>query len=428
MSLYRFIYRNSVIGGWSAFVGWLISEILFQSESGGLLNVATVCAAVGAFLGAGLSFVGGMSNGQWRQQLKRALPGFAIGALGGFLGGFFGDLFYKFGLPRALGWLILGAVVGAGQGLYERSRTKLRNGLIGGAAGGFAGGLLFDWIQAVIGQNADMTSRATAFVLLGACIGACVGVVQVALKQAWLTVVDGWRPNRQLILNEGVTILGRAEYASLPFLGESNRGLELEHVKIRRESNGRYVAEPSPSASDVVIDRQPAFGRVELKDDDVIKIGGNYIRFNERAQKSAASSSPRPARQPKPQAPPPLKPQTPQPIQTPPPQISQPSPPPLKPETPPQPKLEPKPVAPPPPPPTPAVAPAAPITPPRPTAPAAATQPYKPTSPPPPVAKPAASPPPPPSPARTPEPAKGAFCRNGHPIPSPGSFCIICDE
>ena len=64
-----------------------------------------------------------------------------------------------------------------------------------------------------------MISRATAFVILGMCIGILIGLVKVVLKEAWLTVLDGYRPGRQLILSEAETVLGRAEYAALPVHG-----------------------------------------------------------------------------------------------------------------------------------------------------------------------------------------------------------------
>ena len=119
----------------------------------------------------------------------------------------------------------MGAGIGVVEGLYERSPAKLRNGLIGGGIGGLLGGILFDPIfRLMASSSSGMSSRATAFVILGMCIGILIGLVKVVFKDAWLTVLDGYRPGRELILSDAQTILGRAEYASLPFMGRNDSG------------------------------------------------------------------------------------------------------------------------------------------------------------------------------------------------------------
>ena len=284
MSLKRLIYYSALIGGWSAFFGWLAAEILLNRRGiEGRVGVALTCALVGGAIGAGLNLVAGMANAQWKQQLKRAVPGLIAGSIGGAVGGYLGDvLFTSVGLPRGFGWMIMGAGIGIVEGLYERSPAKLRNGLIGGSIGGLVGGFLFDPIRSLIGASSGMSSRATAFVILGICIGLLIGLVKVVLKTAWLTVVDGYRPGRQLILAEGQAVLGRAEYATLPFLGRSNAELELEHARIIRQPDGRFAVEDNNTRLGTTVNSERVIGRALLKDDDVIKIGSNMIRFSER--------------------------------------------------------------------------------------------------------------------------------------------------
>ena len=245
MSLGRLIYYSAIVGGWSALLGWLISEFAL-SPGGGHLSVALACALVGAAIGMGLNLLAGMANARLTQQLKRIVPGLLAGGVGGALGGFLGDILVSVFGPdfRAIGWMVMGAGIGVAEGLFERSPAKLRNGLIGGAIGGLLGGLLFKPISLLMASSATgMSSRATAFVILGMCIGILIALVKVVLKDAWLTVLDGYRPGRQLILSDAQTILGRAEYAALPFMGRNDVALDLVHAKIVRQPDGRFTLE-----------------------------------------------------------------------------------------------------------------------------------------------------------------------------------------
>ena len=233
MSLTRLVYYSAIIGGWAALLGWLIAEVLFfrLGSAGGRSVVAIVGGIVGEAVGTGLSLVAGMANAQWKQMAMRLMPGLVGGALGGAAGSFLGDLLFEsVGFPRAIGWAFVGMGIGVADGIYERSGSKIRNGLIGGALGGLLGGFLFDPIQRLISSGSGMSSRAAAFVILGICIGALIGLTQVVLKHAWLTVLDGYRTGRQLILSQAITTIGRAEHLPLPFLGPNNQDLELEHL------------------------------------------------------------------------------------------------------------------------------------------------------------------------------------------------------
>jgi len=80
------------------------------------------------------------------------------------------------------------------------------------------------------------------------CIGILIGLVKVVFKDAWLTVLDGYRPGRQLILAEARTVLGRAEYAALPFLARGDADVELEHARIVRQPDGRFALEDNQPA------------------------------------------------------------------------------------------------------------------------------------------------------------------------------------
>lgn len=288
MSLNRLIYYSVIIGGWSAFIGWWFSEMLLEDSTvlSDVMKVAMSCALVGAAIGAGLNLVAGMVNARWKQQSQRVVIGLLTGGIGGGLGGFLGQvLFNSFGLPRAIGWAVMGAAIGTVEGLYDRSPAKLRNGLIGGAMGGLAGGLLFEPIFKLFASNSGMSSRATAFVILGMFIGLLIGLIKVVLRDAWLTVLDGYRPGRQLILAEGETLIGRAEYAALPFAGRGDDALELIHARVLRQADGSYLVEDNQSKQGTSVNRVRINGRAPLKDGDILTIGSNSIRFSEKSRR-----------------------------------------------------------------------------------------------------------------------------------------------
>ena len=213
---------------------------------------------------------------------------------GSALGGFIGNLLFAYlGLPRAFGWLIMGVSIGAVDGLFDRAWKKVRNGLIGGALGELIGGFLFEPIQRMAASPTGMASRAIAFVLLGVSIGALIGLVQVVLKEAWLTVLDGYRPGRQLILSREMTTLGRAENANLPFFGPTAQEMGKQHAT-SCQPNGQFVLEDLGAKAGTKVNGEPVQGRRGLRDGDRIQMGGNLIRFSERQRSAAPAPVPVP--------------------------------------------------------------------------------------------------------------------------------------
>lgn len=291
MSLVRLVYYSAVISGWAAFLGWMLAECLLMRGDGdryGLFGTIIAGAFVGAAIGAGLNLVAGMTNARFKALMMRVPTGLIGGGIGGALGILVGQFVYSIGLPRALGFMLLGLGVGAVEGLYEKSKSKIRNGTIGGLVGGLLGGFLFDPISSLLSSGTGIASRATAFVILGIAIGAMIALVQVVLREACLTVMDGYGVGRQLILSRAETLLGRGDHLSLPFLGPSNSDLDSEHARISRQPDGAFLLEDISSKLGVAVRRagetayQPVRGSHSLRNDDVIRLGTNIVRFNER--------------------------------------------------------------------------------------------------------------------------------------------------
>ncbi len=314
MSLMRLIVWSSLIGGWSAFVSWLLAEVLFHiwidQDTKLAITLSIVMATLVAIaIGGGVSLASGLTNPKMPNLVKRLLIGFAGGLIGGLFASVLGAcvfalfekiLFLGF-LSRVFGWTLTGLAVGVTEGLWDRNINKIRNGLIGGGLGGFLAGLLFVPVGFVIGS--PMSSRAFAFVLLGLFIGFFIGLAQVVLKEAWLTVEAGFRPGRQMILGNDLITMGTSEKASLIFIAYGAKGVEPVHLKITKQPDGRFMLEDNQSRGGTLLNGQPISGPMALNDGDAIQLGVNVVRFNERAKHGNAKLPPPVITQPPPKPP-----------------------------------------------------------------------------------------------------------------------------
>ena len=298
MSLFRLIIWSTLIGGWAAFFGWLVLEVAIGRWIAGSDALAILMATMVAIpIGGGISLAYGLTNPQIANLVKRLLLGFAGGLAGGLVGALFGScIFAAFGyvakhigfgefVGRTLGFALIGIGIGVGigasEGIVDRSFKKMRNGVIGGVLGGFLGGLTFYPVSRIA---SDMSSRALSFVLLGLAIGFFIGLAQVILKEAWLTVEAGFRPGRQMILGNDLITMGTSEKSSLIFIAFGAKGVEPTHLKISRQPDGRYLLEDNQSRSGTLLNGQPVQGPTPLADGDTIQLGVNVVRFNERGK------------------------------------------------------------------------------------------------------------------------------------------------
>lgn len=306
MSLIRLIIWSSLIGGWAAFLGWLFTEVVFHSWIDNAFVAIVVATLVAIPIGGGICLVSGLTNPRLELLAKRLALGFAGGLLGGLLGVLIGScVFGGFHLitsqglvefvARVIGWTLIGVGIGAGigvsEGIFDRSFNKFRNGVLGGVLGGFLGGLCFGIVTLIGGS---ITSRALGFVLLGLCVGLFIGLAQVILKEAWLTVEHGFRTGRQMILGQDEITMGTSEKASMIFIAYGAKGVEPIHLKISKHESGGYVVEDNQSRTGTLLNGEALRGPMPLKDGDAIQFGVNVVRFNERA-KRAGESLPKPA-------------------------------------------------------------------------------------------------------------------------------------
>ena len=307
MSFVRLIFYHAMLGGWAAFVGWLVSEaVLLRRRSGSAVDdwIVLTMALIGAAIAGGIALVGAVANGRFRGQGLRLSICLAGGLVGGGLGGFIGNkISQQTGsdspvlsiLLLVLGWMLAGLCIGAVEGILDRSLKKIRNGLIGGAVGGLLGGLCFVPVARLMGGN--MSGRAIAFVILGMSIGFFIGLAQIILREAWLTVEQGFRPGRQFVLNVPVTILGTSEKAQLPFIAFGAKGVEPVHVRIKQQQDGTFLLLDNGSRTGTFVNGQRVQEDV-LQNDDLIQLGPNVVRFREAVRQVSSEREARRRRPP----------------------------------------------------------------------------------------------------------------------------------
>jgi hypothetical protein len=306
------IFYCAMVGGWAAFAGWFVCEGLLMQRGSSVdtWKIVATAAFIGALVGGGLNFLAGAANGNVVQALPRLAYGLGAGFLGGGIGCVVGNLFYlaavSLKLPlvlceavRVAGWVVMGLGIGVVEGATDLSPRKIVNGLLGGAVGGFLGGFFFALTLFVV--RIPMSSRAIGLVLLGMCIGLAVGLAQVILREAWLTVEEGFRPGRQLLLSKAQTFLGTSEKAQLSFIAFGAKGVEPLHLCILRQPDGSYWVRDNGSRTGTFVNEQPVTAEpVRLKSGDVMRFGVNKVRFNERFRAAGTASAPPPAMAPRP--------------------------------------------------------------------------------------------------------------------------------
>jgi hypothetical protein len=92
----RFVYWCSLVGGWSAFLGWVLTEVLIGRWVGRYFLLAVMMImVVASAIGAGLSQVEALITSQWQAQRQRFVPGLIGGLVGGLFGGLLGNLMYS---------------------------------------------------------------------------------------------------------------------------------------------------------------------------------------------------------------------------------------------------------------------------------------------------------------------------------------------
>jgi len=198
---FKRIYLNAVAGGIGGLLGWLVISLLGAMVALSSFNVYLRDAVIGPLVGVCIGFAVGGSEGLFGARSLRRMwhggrYGAVLGALGGLLGLVMGEFcFNRFGggvVPRALGWGLFGMLVGISEGVVYRMPVKVRYGILGGLLGGLIGGSTYECLVSMFRGGASLAwGSAIGLVILGACIGFLVSLVESLLRKAWLFFVTG---------------------------------------------------------------------------------------------------------------------------------------------------------------------------------------------------------------------------------------------
>lgn len=201
---FRRIYFNAVVGGLGGLLGWAASSLAESGVGLGGLNVYLRDAVVGLLVGVFVGFATGSTEGlvasrSLRRVWRGGRYGAGLGAVGGVLGLVLGEAIFSAAgggvWPRAVGWGVFGLLVGTSEGLANRMPAKVRYGVLGGLLGGLVGGGAFEGLVALFragGRSVALAwGSAVGLVILGACIGSMIGLVESLLRKAWLFFLTG---------------------------------------------------------------------------------------------------------------------------------------------------------------------------------------------------------------------------------------------
>lgn len=284
------IYYNAVFGALGGLISWLFIGLFLDIDTSSLatlfLKDALLGAAVGVCIGGAIGAVDGLTvRRSWRRLVRGVSLGGLIGLIGGLIGLIVGEVIFKFAgggvWPRAVGWAIFGFLVGTSEGRVQQSREKTSYGAVGGLLGGLIGGSTYERLSTLLRtvthdrELALTVGTAVGLIILGACIGSLIGLVEDILRSAWLKVVVGRLEGRTFTLAGEESTLGRDDACDIVIPGDSE--VTDRHAIIQQREDS-FVLEPL--AQPAFVNQKRADHPFRLKHGDRIQLGKTQMTFN----------------------------------------------------------------------------------------------------------------------------------------------------
>lgn len=291
------IYYNIVFGGFGGLAAYIVAGLLPDLIQNNLFWELMIGLLAGAGIGGALGAVDGALGKRWLPMLLGILRGAAIGAVGGIVGLAIGEglfLLTQGGfVGRAMGWGILGAIVGTSEGIANRAPRKISYGVIGGALGGILGGAMFEALtQFAVSNSADPLraqnlAAGIGLVLVGACIGSFIALVEIVLVNAYFKIVRGKQEGKDFNLVKPRMTIGRDDGNDIPLYDAEVQARGAAAVLLR----GSTVNLESKGGRALLLGRgreqqsKPIDGSEMLQDGDRVQLGKTVLLLRKRGNK-----------------------------------------------------------------------------------------------------------------------------------------------
>jgi hypothetical protein len=306
----RTIAVMTALGFAGGVLGFVLSEVIGGGDEARFDNTTQNTMLFTSLFTAGLGLVliawDGVAARSGRKvglALGRGLP---VVVAGGAIGGFLAQqLYYPFAesaierafreatseeeafdivmnalrVPRGIAFMLVGICIGAALGVVYRSWKRAQNGVIGGAIGGFIGGLLFNWVGEAFNSDSGATSRLVTLVLIGTLIGLAVGAVDTIRKDAWLHIVSGGMAGKQFIVYRERCTIGSGGEVDITLIKDP--AIALEHVELVLDGQGARFRNLAPHLPVSLNGQAASDGR--LQDGSLLQIGGTVLQFGAKA-------------------------------------------------------------------------------------------------------------------------------------------------
>ncbi|OQY99221.1 MAG: hypothetical protein B6D41_01700 [Chloroflexi bacterium UTCFX4] len=291
------IYYNIVFGGFGGLAAYLVAGTLPDLTQNNFVWELLIGLLAGAGIGGALGAVDGALGKRWAPMLLGIARGAAIGAIGGVVGLAIGEglfLLTQGGfVGRAIGWGLLGAIVGTSEGIATRAPRKISYGVVGGALGGIVGGALFEGLtQFALNNTADSLqaqnlAAGIGLVLVGACIGSLIALVEIVFVNAYFKVMRGKQEGKDFNLVKSPMTIGRTDGNDIPLYDNEvePRGAAVVHLI------GNAVQIESKNGRAVLLGRsreqqsKPIDGRETLEDGDRVQLGKTVLLLRKRGKR-----------------------------------------------------------------------------------------------------------------------------------------------
>ena len=278
-----------------------LPNLATRSHAAALLLFPLVAGLVGLFIGA--------ADGIVCRLPRRALLSGAVGLLVGFIGGFVSTMlagliyvplnklamnqggdtasglttfgFFVQIVGRGLAWMMAGMAMGLGQGIALRSKRLLLYGLLGGVVGGLLGGLVFDPIDLLLlgtDKPSAHLSRLAGLILIGATVGAMIGVVELLARDAWLRMTQGPLAGKEFLIFKDVLKVGSSPRSDIYLF---NDPAVAEHHATIRALGEECEIENHQRDQPVLLNSRPV-QTSRLRHGDQITVGRTVFVFQKK--------------------------------------------------------------------------------------------------------------------------------------------------